>query len=367
MAAAETFDVVILGGGPAGSAAAIALCGHGLRALVLEARDAGHGRNCAGWMSPAAVRVAQELGLSRKAAGAADYSGMTLHSLDFSRRVEVADESLAGWIVDRGPLDESLRKRAASAGAKVLTGVAATDVRVGEAGARVQTSSGRAYEGRILLVADGMTSPGARLANIPPIPQSAAPTACALAVLAGRKSGHGLEVVLGAGRAGQVGVIVRAGEQVRVLLLSRDVSTPVSAQMEALLRAGARAKVLPDAAPQTVAEVRSLGGLALELEGHVGKRSLLIGDAGGFVTAFSHEGIYPAMRSAQIAADVAARALRAALPQDELAGFETAWRAELADYLRMPNTDLGLLIPLIFSNAQMSARVAKAFLLGQGL
>jgi hypothetical protein len=32
----------------------------------------------------------------------------------------------------------------------------------------------------------------------------------------------------------------------------------------------------------------------------------------------------------------------------------------------MPNTDLGLLMPMVFNNPQMSRRMARAFLLGQG-
>lgn len=102
------------------------------------------------------------------------------------------------------------------------------------------------------------------------------------------------------------------------------------------------------------------------METHVGKRCVLIGEAGGFVSAFSNEAIYPCMSSGWTAADAAVRALQAPVLQDELLSFSSAWRAELADYLRLPNTDLALLMPLVFNNPQMSARVARAFLLGQG-
>jgi flavin-dependent dehydrogenase len=108
-----------------------------------------------------------------------------------------------------------------------------------------------------------------------------------------------------------------------------------------------------------------LAGAALDFESHVGKRCLLVGDAGGFVSAFSNEGLYPALRSGWRAAEVAAAALRAPLLQDELAGFGNVWRSDLAEYLRMPNTDLGLLLPMVFTNAQMSRRIARAFFLGQ--
>jgi flavin-dependent dehydrogenase len=103
----------------------------------------------------------------------------------------------------------------------------------------------------------------------------------------------------------------------------------------------------------------------LELELHVGKRCLVVGDAGGFLASFSHEGLYPAIRSGQLAVEAVVRALEADVLQDELATFGAAWRAELAAYLQMPNTDLGLLLPMVFGNAEVSRRVARAFLLGQ--
>jgi len=71
------------------------------------------------------------------------------------------------------------------------------------------------------------------------------------------------------------------------------------------------------------------------------------------------------MRSGWKAAEAADRALKAPVLQDELHSFSSAWRRDLADYLRLPNTDLALLMPLVFNNSQMSGRLARAFLLGQ--
>jgi len=138
-------------------------------------------------------------------------------------------------------------------------------------------------------------------------------------------------------------------------------------QLQALLAAARAAGLLSATQPLAVSQTVCLAGSALEMESHVGKRCLLIGDAGGFVSAFSHDGLYPALRSGELAAETVAAALRARVLQDELATFSTVWRSELAEYLRMPNTDLGLLMPMVFSNPQMSRRIARAFLLGQTL
>jgi len=108
-------------------------------------------------------------------------------------------------------------------------------------------------------------------------------------------------------------------------------------------------------------------GLALEMETHVAKHALLLGDAGGFVSALSHEGLFPALRTSQIASDIAHAALAAPQPQDTLAGFDAAWRGALVEHLRIPNTDLRFLIPLVFSNAVMSKKLADAFLLGTNI
>ncbi|NUQ51003.1 MAG: hypothetical protein HUU27_13925, partial [Phycisphaerae bacterium] len=132
-----------------------------------------------------------------------------------------------------------------------------------------------------------------------------------------------------------------------------------------LLAAARQAGLLPPGPTPEIQAHPSPAGLALDLDTHVGKRCLLLGDAGGFVSAFSNEGIYPAMMSGVLAADVVARALKAPVPQDELASFGVEWRTRLADYLRMPNTDLSLLVPLVFNNPQMCLRVARAFLHGQ--
>lgn len=110
-----------------------------------------------------------------------------------------------------------------------------------------------------------------------------------------------------------------------------------------------------------------IGG-ALELDHHTGKRTLLIDRVGGFLAAFSGEAVFPLLRSAMLAAEVVGKALSdESMWQDRLGTFEKAWRRDLAQYLRMPNTDLGLLLPLVFRNDQMARRMVHAFVRGQDI
>jgi flavin-dependent dehydrogenase len=128
--------------------------------------------------------------------------------------------------------------------------------------------------------------------------------------------------------------------------------------------------VLPLDVSQEAARAKvtqSPASAALDMDTHVGKHSLLIGDAGGFISAASNEGIYPAMWSAQIAVEVIDSALKSPQSQDELMSFETKWRTTMADYLRSPNTDIQFLLPLIFSNQPIADRMGAAFFSGENI
>src|SRR6266446_2661543 len=61
-------------------------------------------------------------------------------------------------------------------------------------------------------------------------------------------------------------------------------------------------------------------------------RTILIGDAAGFVSGSTGEGIYPGMVSGAIAADVVHEALRKG--SSDVSAFNDRWRTELGSYLR---------------------------------
>jgi len=64
-------------------------------------------------------------------------------------------------------------------------------------------------------------------------------------------------------------------------------------------------------------------------------RVLLAGDAGGFVNAFTAEGIYYAMVSGELAAQSAIDAVKAKrFDRDQLASYDRAWGREIGDELR---------------------------------
>jgi flavin-dependent dehydrogenase len=104
---------------------------------------------------------------------------------------------------------------------------------------------------------------------------------------------------------------------------------------------------------------------ALTHEGFA-NRTLLMGPAGGFYSACG-EDIYPNCWSAVIAADAAKKALQERHVQDALHTYRQKWGATLGDFLRGPQQNLRFLLPLVYRNPMMTARLAEAILLGKSV
>lgn len=104
---------------------------------------------------------------------------------------------------------------------------------------------------------------------------------------------------------------------------------------------------------------------ALAHEG-VANRTLLIGPAGGFYSACS-EDIYPNCWSAIYAADTIKKALKERHLQDALQPYRHKWRTTLGDYLRGPQQNLRFLLPMVYRNHKMSARLTESILMGKSV
>lgn len=120
----STYDVVVVGGGPAGSATAITLANRGLRVALLDA-GAGQGIKIGEGLPPAAKPLLRELGvLERVEAGPhlpcvgnqSAWGGEELTFSDFIR-----DPQGNGWHLDRLAFDAGLRERAREVGVLLLS------------------------------------------------------------------------------------------------------------------------------------------------------------------------------------------------------------------------------------------------------
>lgn len=118
----ERYDVAIAGGGPAGSAAAIALAREGLRVLVADAAPSS-GFKIGEGLPPNARSLLRELRIAEPALAActvpsygtlAAWGSHTLHANDTLFGVQGA-----GYSLDRAAFDATLRDAAAAAGAEI--------------------------------------------------------------------------------------------------------------------------------------------------------------------------------------------------------------------------------------------------------
>jgi len=146
--------VVIIGAGPAGSAAAIRLAGAGVGVTVVERSAFPRIKVCGEFISPAATEMLESIVPARDllAAGARRVGRLVL---------EVGESEFAwdlpepAWAVSRETLDAMLLNRASQAGARVVQPASVRSVQYSEDGASVDLGDGSALRADLVVHADG--------------------------------------------------------------------------------------------------------------------------------------------------------------------------------------------------------------------
>lgn len=144
-------DVLVIGGGPAGLAAAIALRQHGVDVTVVEARPANIDKACGEGLMPEALTALERLGVWIDTRDGVPFRG--IHFEDVKTRVEAVFPSRPGVGVRRLRLHERLRARAEEAGAHLLW-----ETRCQLAGPQSALVNGEEIRFRVLVGADGQAS-----------------------------------------------------------------------------------------------------------------------------------------------------------------------------------------------------------------
>ena len=374
------FDVAIIGAGPAGSTAARLLAEKGYRILLLDKATFPRDKTCAGWVNRLAVERFPYLQGSLPSIIETSFYGLTFLSPNLRRRAAYQESEPVGYLALRTRFDDGLRKMALKAGAEFIGGNGLVKLEEEKDAVCLTLQRGDSHRASVVIGADGANSRVAYLISLRHRWQKPWRVVCANEDLRsspqrirglygvkpsiyvipkfGDLTGYGwlfpkeYHVCVG------IGGFLKAGQSIRKLFFQ-------------LIRALQGRGLLPEECiSQRVSYAIDPVGGVYSQRSLVKDRVVLIGDAAGFVSSLTGEGIYPAMVSAQCASEVIDSALRSGKITEKLGEFNFQWAKALGDYLKPPSSErrkrIGLkLLPLLFISRRLSRIAARVYLYGE--
>jgi geranylgeranyl reductase family protein len=339
----EPRDVVVVGAGPAGSAAAVFLRQRGRDVLLLDEARFPRDKVCGESVSPGAHRLLADLGVEAAVRVLAPFPlrGMTLTSPEgTSFRGDYRGAAEPGFAARRDAFDQVLLDGARAVGAEIREGVRATGLVFEDgvvAGITCEDGVGpETIRARLVIGADGRRSVVARRLGLLREHRSL----CKFAVRGHWDGMEGLEErgEMHVGGGGYCGIAPLSPRRANVtFVLDRTEMGAAGGDLESFYRETLRRWPRVDerlARASLEGPPRAIGPLALEAARVSAPGALLVGDSAGFYDPFTGEGVTLALRSAEMAAEVADRALRSGDVAD-LRAYDRARDASTRDKFRI--------------------------------
>ena len=344
-------DVIVVGGGPAGSSTAFALARAGARVLVIDRERFPRDKPCAEYLSPQASRVLNDMGVLAdiEVRAPSHLAGMVVRAPSGKqlRGDFVAGHGYRGFrdrglAIRRRVLDEILLQAARNAGARVMEGVRVTDVRRSDGGrvggvVAVGRDGTRELTAPLVIGADGLRSVVGRRLGL--VRGGRFPRRIALVShwrgIAGMEEYGEMHVE----RDGYVGIAPVDDGLINVaLVIPASRASTIGPDREHYVSAwlSRRPQLWPRFTNATrVSPVVATGPFNVRAPRAWAPGALLVGDAADFFDPFTGEGIYAALRGGELAAHAALRALENPAAVDPLRDYERARHKEFGGKWRV--------------------------------
>lgn len=365
-------EVIVVGGGPAGSATAWTLAKNGVDTLIVDRARFPRSKACAEYLSPQATRILHDMGALDALAGApmATLAGMRVHARDgvtfegrFAGSHGFRGFSDRGLAIRRELLDAALLERARAAGAAVLEGAKVQDVLLDDRGRAggVRVRHGDTIveiRARIVVGADGLRSVVARRLGL--ARRLRWPSRFAFV-------SH-FTGITGIGDCGEMHVFddgycgladVGAGITNVAVVVSDARARNAAGDAEAFFARWLAAHptlAARFACAERVSPMLATGPFGTRARSAWAPGAALVGDAADFYDPFTGEGIYAALRGGELLAPYLFESLHAEphRAQEALAAYDRCRHHEFGGKWQVER-----LIALAVSNPSLLGRVAR--------
>ncbi len=332
------YDVVVVGGGPAGSTAARRIAQRDLSVVVLDKEKFPRNKACAGGIRDF---VANTLDFSIEDVIERYVYGQRLHGPS-GVLVDCTRPRVSAHMVMRTEFDNLLLQKAGEAGADVRDGTGVISAGQDHSKVTVETDDGQKISGKYLVGADGIKSVIAKsLGFYQGWKKDAAAVAIEIEAEVGEetveqicgvpydKKGVAIDIFFGPVPHGYAWCFPKKSILSLGAGCRQDRANNIRAYFNKWFDAFKKKHdISPIIVSDTAARLPYSGAVKRTVMG----RTILVGDAAGFVNPFSGEGIPMAISSGIIAAPVIERAVKESDPH-VLREYEKGWKKDFGDDL----------------------------------
>jgi flavin-dependent dehydrogenase len=314
-------DALVIGAGPAGSAAALTLARAGARVRLLDRAVFPRNKLCGDTLNPGALSIVDRLGVGDDVrACALPITGMTVTGPGAEVSADYPD-GLRGMSLTRRCLDQLLLHAASDAGVCIETGVGVSEPVIEKdriVGVRLACRGGEVLRAPVVIAADGRGSRLAARVNLSSY--ASAPRRWAFGAYFSNVRRMSARGEMHIRRGAYIGVAPLPGGLTNVSVVldgpARAGHYGHAGQQTIVRRALAADAVLCDrfAAATQVSPVTVLGPLAVNARAAGCPGLLLAGDAAGFVDPMTGDGLRFALRGGELAAHAALDELASGRP-----------------------------------------------------